>query len=143
MPTPCREQLVAALATRLAAIAGIAGLAVERDREHPVTAAAMPRLVIYEGDEQLSPEFSGEDGFELQLDVEGYAAAADMPGLRAAVDAAVFADRTLGGLARDIDFASEQAPQRLDMDQAAAAKGFARSYRLLYATREGDPFTFA
>ena len=143
MPTPCREQLVAALATKLAAIAGFAGLEVERDREEPVTGPELPRLVVYEGDEQLSPEFSGEDGFELQIDVEGYAASADMPGLRAAVDVAVFADRTLGGLARDIEFAVEQAPQRLDMDQAAGAKGFARSYRLLHATREGDPFTFA
>ena len=143
MAPPCREQIVAALSTRLAQIAGIAGLIVERDRTVPITGPEMPRLVLYEGNEAPAPDFTGEDGFELQLDVEGYAASAGVAALRAATDAAIFADRTLGGLARDVELANEAAPQRLDMDQAAAAKGFVRSYRVLYATREGDPFTFA
>lgn len=143
MVATCREQIVAAVVARLEAITGVPGLAVERDREQPITAAELPRLIVYEGDEQLAAEFSGEDGFELQIDVEGYAAAANLAELRGRLDVAVLSDRTLSGLARDVDIASEAAPQRLDMDQAAPAKGFARSYRILYATIEGDPFTFA
>lgn len=143
MATPCREQVVAALAARLAGIAGIAGLVVERDRTVPLAGPELPRLVVYEGDEKLWPGFTGEDAFDLQVDVEGYAASAGLAALRASADAAIFADRTLGGLARDVELASEAAPQRLEMDQAAPAKGFVRSYQITYATREGDPYTFA
>lgn len=143
MPTPCREQVVAAIKTALDGITGIVGLTVERDRDEHVEEADLPKLALFEGDESLAPDFSGEDGFELQVDIEGYAALADLAVLRASVDAAIFADRTLGGLARDIDVAAEAGPQRLDMDSAAPTKSFVRSYRVLYATVEGDPFTFA
>lgn len=150
MTTPCRERIVAAVQAALAGITGIDGLAVERDRTLPVEEGELPRLVVYEGEEALASGFSGEDLWELQLDVEGYAdgadiaaAAAALATLRAKVDQALRADPTLGGLARDLRPAEEPAPQRLDFASATPGKGFVRSFVAVYATEEGDPFAFA
>lgn len=150
MPDPCRERIVAAIEAALGGIAGIAGLAIERDRSDDIAAADMPRLVVFEGGEEDATAFSGEQAFDLQIDVEGYVDGATMAAanaaaatLRAKMDAAMFADVTLGGLTRDLRLAEEAPPSRLDFISARPAKGVSRAYVVTYATVEGDPFTFA
>lgn len=150
MAETCREQIVAAVVTRLSAIAGVANLTVERDRDLPSEDDTLPLVVVTEGDEAPVPLFLGEDAFDLQVIVEGAAtaetvalASSAVATLRAKVEQALMADFTLGGLARDLRPADEDTPQRLDFASEAPTKGFSRAYVITYATREGDPFTFA
>jgi hypothetical protein len=148
--TPCRERIVAALAARLATITVLPGLVVERDRAASVSAAEMPLLAVYEGDETPQADFTGERAYTLSIAVEGYAtgatpvaAAQAASDLRAQVDKALFADVTLGGIARNLEAAEESAPARLDLDAVDPCAGFTRVYRVDYAIAETDPYTFA
>ncbi|MBI4184916.1 MAG: hypothetical protein HY521_13075 [Proteobacteria bacterium] len=150
MTVPCRERVVLALQAALEGNAGIPGLAVERDRDTPVTDGDLPRLVIYEGAESGAADFTGEDGYALAINIEGYAGGGDAAAaasaaatLRAEADRAVLADVTLGGTARGVSLAEEPAPVRLGLEAVRPAKGFVRSFTVEYATAEGDPFTFA
>lgn len=154
MTDPCRERVVAAIATRLAAIAGITGLAVERDRaaDLSVDTSEMPRLLLHEGTETLQDDFTGEDCWTLVVAVSGYvkgttaaAAATAAALLQAKVRAALGTaqDYTLGGLARDLRPDAEVEPVALQMEGADPAKSFALAYAVDYATVEGDPMTFA
>src|SRR5690606_33033541 len=121
MAATCREQIVAAVVARLEVITGVPGLAVERDREQPITAAELPRLIVYEGAEDPVALFLGEDCFDLRLVIEGGAAgetaslaASASALLRGKVEQAILADVTLGGLARDIQSDGEEPPEALD-----------------------------
>ena len=151
MADTCRERIVAAVAAQLAAIDGVTGLTVERDGVDAIEDAALPLLMVYDRDETPVDMYLGEDAFELQVEIEGVAegdtaaaAAAALGTLRGRVEAALLADITLGGLARDLRPDAEPAPEPLSFDQASRpTKGFARTYVITYATREGDPFTFA
>ncbi|BBK44126.1 hypothetical protein STVA_41460 [Allostella vacuolata] len=157
-PVACRERILLAIETRLAAIAtSVPGLTVERDREEPVETKDMPRLVVTELGEVLQGDLTGEDGWTLTLAVAGYvrgatgandaarakAAAAAANDLRARAQAALRADVTLGGLARDLRPAAEAEAFPLLIDCADPAKAFATPWEVDYATEEGDPYTFA
>lgn len=152
MTDPCRERVMAAIAARLAAITGVTGLQVERDRTLAIDTSEMPRLVVHELDEQLTGDLSGEDGWTLVLVVSGYAAgttpalaAAALGALRAKAQAALgpVQDITFGGLVRDCRPEPEAEPVTLLMEGADPAKCFALAYAVDYATAEGDPMTFA
>ena len=150
MPEACREQIVLAVKVKLAAIAGIAGLTVDRDREDDVTDAELPILILREGEERPQADFTGEDAYTLVVQVEGAAkgatvgaAASAAATLRARVQQAVFDGTLLGGLAQDIRPASEPLPPILILPAEGPAKAFDLSFEIDYATREGDPFTFA
>lgn len=155
MAVACREQIVAAFAARLAAIAGIAGLTAERgrDQDDPITDDVVPILVVLQGVETPHGEgecFLGERAATLVIAVEGYIAGATPTDakqqaavLRAAAERALLTDDTLGGLARDLRLMSEPPPPRLTLDAAQPVAGFATGFEVDYATLESDPFTFA
>lgn len=149
MSLPCREQILAAVETALSGITGITDLTVDRDRVDMPADDELPILTIYEGAEQPADDFTGERGYVLGIDIEGQIAGATRveavqngATLRAKVDQAMLAD-LLGGLARDVRVAEEEAPPRLDLAAVPHAYGFVRSYAIEFATREDDPFTFA
>lgn len=150
MSAPCRERILAAIATALAGIAGVGGLVVERDRLADLAETEMPRLVVREGGEEPQADFSGEDAYTMTVEVEGYTAAAsqadaDAVGrtLRAKVVQALRADVTLGALARDVRQGVEPPPVRLSVVAEVPTYAFALAFAVEYATAEGDPFTFA
>ncbi len=150
MTTPCREQIAVAVKAVLAGITGVTGLAVERDRVSALEADDLPRLILYEAEEAGESAFTGEDGYLLSVDIEGFAggaaedaAASALATLRAKVDQAMLADQTLGGLIRTMSLGEEPEDSRLELASSAPAKWFTRSFVLEYATAEGDPFTFA
>ncbi|MGE0650263.1 MAG: hypothetical protein AB7P12_00730 [Alphaproteobacteria bacterium] len=141
---------MSAVAARLAAITEVAGLTVERDRRTPVMSGELPFLAVYEGPSTSQSDFSGEQAVTLTVSVEGLAggvsaqAARDAAGLlRAQAEAALFADVTLGGLARDLRPSDEPPPPMLDDEIGEEAVAFVFAVDVDFATREGDPFSFA
>ncbi|MGE0716404.1 MAG: hypothetical protein AB7P02_13265 [Alphaproteobacteria bacterium] len=155
----CREQVLRAIAAKLATIP-LPGLVVERDRDQPVRTDEMPRLVLSEGDEVEHPDWIGCRTWSLGVTVEGYvigeadpdadppvtataSAAARASELRALVQGVLFADMSLGGLARDIQSDPEAEPVPLDIDGEAPTKAFALALRVEFVTAESDLFTFA
>lgn len=143
-----RETIVQAFK---AALVSIADASTERNRRTPIddaSVADMPLLVLFEGDEQDATEYSGEDAYDLSLIVQGAvkgseeAAATSANNLRGLVIQKIFADRTLGGKCRDIVLDSNGEPIGLPVD-SAEIEGFIAAFTVSYATKEGDPFTFA
>jgi len=150
VPEACREQIVLAVQAKLTAIASVAGLTVDRDREDDVTEAELPILILREGDERPQADFTAEDAYTLVVQVEGAAkgttvdaAASAAATLRGKAQAVLFDGTLLGGLARDIRPASEPLPPILMLPAQGPAKAFDLSFEIDYATREGDPFAFA
>lgn len=148
MPTPVQEQLVAAIKTALDGISAIAGLTAEREREEMVETDEIPFLALYELEVTPQEEFAGEDGWSLAVQIEGLAQGATRVAarqaaaeLRAEVVKAVLADRTLGGLARDVLSSNELAPAQLDYKVADTVAEFAVAFDVLFATAEGNPFS--
>ena len=151
MATACRELVLQAVKAKLAAIVDVAGVTVERDREEDVTDAELPFLALYEGDETAQDDMTGERGYDLQVDVEGIvegetreAAVVAASALRAEVQQALLADATLGFAVgvRDVRELPEAPPARLIVEAAKPTAGFARSFVVMYATAEADPYTF-
>ncbi|WP_142847233.1 hypothetical protein [Telmatospirillum sp. J64-1] len=149
-PVPCREQILTAVVDACQrAASDVPGLVVERERDQPVVSDEMPRVVVFEGAEDSFADFTGEDGFILDVDLEIYvtacsqAAALQKAGLlRAALIRRVIPDLA-GGLARNCTLSPEPAPQRGSWDSAAPVAGIVLSFKVEYATAENDPFTFA
>ena len=146
MPTPCREQIIEAVVSSLRSIA-MAELTVERDRAAPVHDEDCPKIVVSEGDEALEILFTGEDCYRLAIEVEAYAsgqtAGATLGALRAECDRVLLAQPPLGGLARDLQVSDEPKDPLLSYKQSVPGKAFVRTYALIYATAEGDPYVFA
>jgi|GEM_PF-1368750 len=155
MPTPCKEQLLAAVATALGGITGVSGFtaaSVERDREigKPIIETEFPRLVIYEGAELPADAFTGEDGFQQTIEIHGAALGATLAEaratgavLRAKIRDALWAAFPFDNKARDLQPAEEPPPVRLALECLDRAYGFELSVTIEYATKEGDSFTFA
>lgn len=151
MTDSCHEQVVQAALAVLTGISGVAGLAVERDRETALEEGDLPRLVLFEGAEIEESPFAGERSYRLQLDIEGTAsgatpaaAAAAASTLRAKVQSALGADPTLGGKVRLMEPASEPPPERLELPTGTVSvRGFVHSVVVEFATAETDAFTFA
>lgn len=154
MPVPCREQIAAAVLVRLQSVA----LAVaERERTDDLTesdfvAGMVPiaRLDQFEDPDQDITEYSGEDAWQMPLRIQGAVAGSGVTGqtalnnLRALVLMALrpAGDWNLGGLARHVEIADTGATELAGV-AVEQFKGFVLQLSIQYATREGDPFTFA
>lgn len=106
MPTPIREQVIAAIAARLALLTGVR---VERNRDREIEPSMMPMLVLVDGGQSVDEGNSGIRRYVLRLAIEGYVAAPtsaglgpDLSGLYARTVEQLLADHTLGGLAVDL-----------------------------------------
>ena len=153
MPTPCREQIVAASKSVLALIATPSGVTVERGRTMPITDDALPLLVLLQDPDTPHGEdesFTGERAYTLNIAVEGVIAGAtdldaraQLAVLRAAAERAMLSDATLGGIARDVRLMTEPPPPRLQIDSGLPVAAFAIGFEIDFATLETDPFTFA
>jgi hypothetical protein len=148
---PCREQIAAKLKDVLMAVTslpGLTGLTLERNRKTTLAGADLDSLIQFEGDELTSVVFTGEDSYELPLMLQatfaanGESAATRSNFLRATLIKALLADRTLGGLARDILITDPGNWVGVDCD-SDDVEGFMLGLLVKYATVEGDPFTFS
>lgn len=149
---PAREQVMAALAAELAAIAGVAGLTVERARTLDLLETELPVLVLFDDDERLTFETTGERRAALTIRIEGFAGAATplaaqqaATALRAALDrklsepAVMFAPA--GKAMRGLRRLAESRPARLRPPGGDPAAGFVRAVVVEYATPVADPYT--
>lgn len=145
-----RESVVAAALAKLNAITGVAGLSIERERggADSLTAAELPKLLLFEGVETEVTAFSFEQSFRLQLIVMGavraasdVAAATALNTLRAKADQAMLADTSLGGAARIVELDPEFEAQEPTIEGGPVARAFLKAYQVEYAIAEGDPFT--
>ncbi len=143
MPTPVREQVLAAVATLLAAIPGVA---LYRNRTVPV--ATFPALVLRDGGMTPSDETLGFTDYRLRLDVEGWVSAGTdaelgpaISELHAAVVAALLADTRLGGIAVDLHEGETSDPEIDRGEGRAPVAVFSTAFDVRFWTREGDPFT--
>lgn len=151
MPLTIRETLLAAAAAKLAAITGIAGLApaqIERNRRDAVE--LMPAIVQRDGGTRVADRLVGMDRQMTALDVELYASAADgeaaavqLDALLGAVQAALFADTTLGVGAFDVRLVDVSDPIIDVGDGAAAVASLVARFELEAWLRPDDPFNLA
>ncbi len=144
MPAPVAvvERIVADFKT---AVAGVAGLTVERNRDEDVT--SFPTAIVFDGDLKSDERNQGRVDHTLDLDVEIWAQAADGAALGTAINdlfakvvAAAIADRTRGGIA--IDTAEQGRTFRIDRGEGGKPLGLAVvAFRIEFATASGDPYT--
>lgn len=145
--TPCREQVVAAYLAVLQTVTGLSKF--DRNRKVAITAKELPMGILFEGDEQPNDTFSGEDAFDLPLVAQialehaGAEGATACNLARANLTKAVLADRTLGGVCRDLIITDPGDWIGVDIDAEDETEGFMFAVQIRYATVEGDPFTFS
>lgn len=107
--TTTRETVLAAAFTRLAAITGVSGLVVSRNRAEDID--AFPAIVMRDGGHQVSNEVAGYDLVTISIEVEVYTRTAStstnvgslLSVLYGEVKSALQADRTFGGTIYDIN----------------------------------------
>ena len=109
MPTSRLETAIAAVKTTLDGINTITGLSVERSRDHAVTPADCPLLVIHPGVREQRTRVSGLGVWVVPVVIEGWVKASADSGLGPASNdlygravEALEADKTLGGAAFDL-----------------------------------------
>lgn len=147
--TAVRETNLAAFKSLLAtAMAGTAD--VFRNRKDAITSAGTrPALVVEDGG--MTPDTSNiaEDRYRMRVRVWAYVQAADgedgedvgadISELHAAIVRAVTTDRTLGGVAEDVEPADMDDPE---WDQEAGTRdnaAFAIGFNVEFVTKAGDP----
>lgn len=152
--TPCRERVLAQLATLLGALP-VPGLTVERERDEPWTQTDLPAIGLYEADEDQDAVFTGEDAYTLRVDIEGHASAATLLAARQAAGTlrAQVQQALLPGLEVPLDGGgaayvavtpgTEPPPIRAVVDCADPVSGFVLTVSLDYQTWESNPFLFA
>jgi hypothetical protein len=138
--TAIREQILAILDTRLAALPGLA----EYERMASGDPAAFPALILNDNGQSIRETEAGATRYALDLMIEGYveggtgaSASAALNELHAAVVAAVMSEPPIGGLAEVI----EEGALRVDVATLGGARrlGFALDLTIQFATRRGDP----
>ncbi len=139
--TAIREQIFAAIETRLLAIASPAVAEVRRMPGGDPT--RLPALFIFDQGDQIAEDEDETDtmAFLMSVGIDGFVAGdaphTDANALYAAVIEALFPQPVLGGLATEIRIV------RLDMAVAERAKdhrlGFGLELALHYHTRFGEP----
>jgi len=148
MTIACLEQILARAKTTLSAIDGVT---VQRNRRTPVTdddVATNALLLLFKGPQAETNDFTGQDGYQLTLLIQaavkgsGESAEAAANDLRAKIAAAMFADRTLNGLASDVQPGDADDWIGIGID-SSEIEGFMLAFTVTYATKEGDPYTFA
>lgn len=146
MPTTVRETLLAAATAKLAAITGIAGLVVERNRRDPVE--DFPMIVPRDGGSRLGERLTGIDRLYVTLDVECYATGATMieaaqrlHELYGAAAAALLADTTLGVGAFDLREADGGEPILDTSDAATPVASLSARFEIEAWVKTDDPYT--
>lgn len=146
MPTTIREQMLAAAAAKLASIAGISGLVVERNRRDEVT--AFPMIVARDGASRIDGRLTGCDRLVIALDVECHAGGATaneavqkLSELYGAAAAALLADHTLGVGAFDVREVDGGEPLIDTSDVAAAVASLSARFEIEAWVRTDDPYT--
>jgi len=142
MSTSIREQVLAALESRLGTVAGVT---VERNRVESVT--EFPALVMIDGGHTVTDENTGLKLYRLRIDVEGYVEATTAAELGPALSdlyakavAALMADRTLGGIAIDVHEGELRDPE-IDRTQGHGPHAaFSLAFEVDYATNPTDPY---
>lgn len=152
IPTPVREQALAAVHGRLAAVCAPAvpgGPTLYRNRRKEVPDAAMPALNQLDGGHDDPAEETLYTEYPLSVSVEGFVkATADealgpaLSDLHARVVKALLADRTLGGVAVDLVEGGMVADLNHGTGSAPQAR-FTALFTVRFWTRPGDPFTAA
>lgn len=153
MPS-CQERIADAMFSAMEGVASQYGknfaskqVKVERNRFDALAEDELPSLILYESDPIPSEDFSSEDGytapFTIQGAVEGKGEDARTRGnaLRAELLTVLFADRTLGGLARYLELTPSGDVLAAETP-AAETQGFLIGVNVGYATKESDPYTF-
>jgi hypothetical protein len=141
-----REQLLAIVDARLAAVEGVASYEAEPSGDP----AEFPALASFDGGQQPTDDTeAGATRYVMGLTVEGYVeggggapARAARSLLHARVVAALMTEPPLGGLAESIEEAGEL---RLDTAELASKRrlAFAQDFAIQFSTVRGDPATFA
>lgn len=146
MALAIREQILAALATRLAGIAGVGSFARNRDDDLPP--GALPALVLIDGGQSRQDDLVGAMQYELRVTVGLYAAGAGIDG--AAAGAAlteiyaktvetVALDPTLGGLASWVTERNLSDPVMVSEDGVAPFMAADLEFLIVFETAEADP----
>lgn len=145
-----RENVMAALFVLLdnmRAISPTVVATVQRDRPEAVTRDLCPILILHSSaPETLAEETDQHARYTMQVQIEGYAAAATdaaiipvVHELCARTGVALMADRTLAGVAFDMTINSTEFG--LDAEQGHQPLGFfAMTVRVDYQTAPGNPF---
>lgn len=148
MPTSIREQLLAAATAKLAAISGITGLTVERNRRDGVE--DFPMIVARDGGSLISERLTYADRMIVTIDAECYASASSgaaagiaLDVLLAAAQAALFADRTLGVGGFDVRLLDAGDPLFDVSDVAGIVASLTARFELEAWVKPDDPYNLA
>jgi len=143
MPIPVRERVLAAIE---AALVTLSGIAFHRNRRSPIE--TIPALLMAEEGHEVAATLTGATLHRQFVRIDCIAGGGDDAGagpalsdLIALVQAAVFADPSLGGIAVDVE---EQPSAETDLDREPGhAPHMAIGLRLAitYLTRTGDPYS--
>ncbi len=146
MPDPIREQVLAAFKTKLAAITGVSGLTVHRNRDTEVV--QFPALNVLDGNQTADDGVTGYTRYEMEVAVEGWVKSttallgSDLNQLYAKTVQQAVSDRTLGGLCVDV----LEVDTAVDLNRAegqAPSAAFLTTFQIIFMTKQGDPFTLA
>lgn len=150
MALSVREQILAALAARLAALASDNGYAFERNRLGDIEDGETPAIVLHDGGQTRLDGETHAMTRELSLAVEVYCAAANGAALGAAVsDMAArviramrpdHAGLTVGGLAHDVREVEMTSPEFGADPDAGYSAVFEISFSAIFETAEFDPY---
>jgi len=154
MADTCRQRIVNVILARLGTVPPLEcvdgaprSVNTELNRRATLGEADLPSQILFEGVETSPNIFSGEDDYIFPLfvqgAVQGTGAEATLVAnrLRGEAMKALLVDRSLGGLVRVLEVT--EPGDFVGVDVSVDAEGFLIGLRVEYATREGDPFTFA
>lgn len=138
-----REQILAAIKTKLAAIAVPAGLQVYRNKTTEVD--RFPALVVQDSEQEVISDQTQFARYQMTVGVTGFVQNTDealigslVNELYGAVVAALLSDVTQGNLA--IDTREESMTTEInEADDAKVTAVFAVSFKVEYATKYGQP----
>ena len=142
MPTPVREDVLAAVKT---ALDGVAGATAYRNQYLPLKQAELPALVLFDGDEFSDADSTGVTIHTMTIDVEitatGATIGTTLNDLYAKTVVALTADVTLGGFSFDVRETGMELTE-IDDSRASTLVAIATvSFEIDYLTAENDPYT--
>ncbi len=142
MALSIRERILQAIVTALQTIDGVEVL---RNEPMSTEADGTPRLIVQDGGQSANEETYGATAYTLRAAVDGrvWAASGENPGtamnaLYVQAMAALFADRTLGGLAIDLREGAMDEPA-LDGETGNAIGAFRVAIEIDFWTKSNDP----
>jgi len=140
-----REQILRAVKTVMDTLASVA---LARNRTETIKRDELPILVLYDAGYAPQRDFTGERNYVLTVEIEGAAGGATPTAaeqaanlLRARLEAALLADVTLAGKARDLRPGRDDGTVAVDLAAAVPVASFVRRFDVEYATPEDDPYT--